>query len=68
MTNKDFLSVGLVGTRAFEAQAWRSAGAQALEDAYWASSAPRQVAPKHSRLMQFVERLSATLVIAATPK
>jgi hypothetical protein len=73
MTGKDVNSIGLVGARGYELQSWQSPSANALEDAYWATQAPEKLAPeKHprlkSRLMQFIDGISAAVVIVATPK
>jgi hypothetical protein len=72
MTGNVVNSIGLVGTRAYELQAWQSPGANALEDAYWATPIPKEPVPKarpslKSRLMRLVEGISAA-VIVATPK
>jgi hypothetical protein len=83
MIGKDVSSIGLVGARAYEMQAWQSPGANALEDAYWATSAPEARVPEvlalkefalterpslKSRLMRFIEGISAAAVIVAPPK
>ena len=62
------LSIGLVGSRSFELQAWQSPGASALEEAYWAARAPEQKLPHRSRLMRFIDGISAAAVTAATSK
>ncbi len=38
MTNKVLLTMGVVGSRAYEMQAWRSQGSSALEQAVWTPS------------------------------
>jgi hypothetical protein len=38
VTNKIELTMGVVGTRAYEMQAWRSQGCSAVEQAVWASN------------------------------
>jgi hypothetical protein len=78
MTGKDVNSIGLVGARAYELQAWQSPGASALEDAYWATPLPKEPAHKEpaprewpslkSRLKRFIEGTSAAAVIVAAPK
>jgi len=69
MTSKDSLRIGLVGSRAFELQAWQSPGCSALEEAYWGSScAPERKLPQRSRLMRFIDDVSAAAVLAATRK
>jgi hypothetical protein len=68
MTSKESLAIGLVGSRAFELQAWQSPGCSALEEAYWMSCAPEQKAPQRSRLMRLIDGISAAAVIAATRK
>jgi len=66
MASRDSLTIGLVGSRAFELQAWQSPGCSALEEAYWRSSpaTEREVSPS-SRLN---DGIPAVAVIAATPK
>jgi hypothetical protein len=67
MTNKDSLTIGLVGSRAYEAQAWRSPGTIALEAAYWAATAPKKKVPLRSRLMRVVDAVAAAAVMAVAP-
>ena len=69
MTSKESLTIGLVGSRAFELQAWQSPGCSALEEAYWMSScAPERKLPQRSRLMRLIDGISAAAVIAAARK
>jgi hypothetical protein len=68
MTSKDVNSIGLVGARAYEVQAWQSPGANALENAYWAARVPPVLVPRKSRLMRFVEGISAAAMVLVTPK
>jgi hypothetical protein len=69
MTSKESLTIGLVGSRAFELQAWQSPGSSAVEEAYWASSdVPERMLPQRSRLMRLIDGISAAAVIAATRK
>jgi len=66
MASRDSLTIGLVGSRAFELQAWQSPGCSALEEAYWHSSPETErKAPPSSRQN---DGISAAAVIAATPK
>ena len=66
MASRNSLTIGLVGSRAFELQAWQSPGCSALEEAYWQSSpATERKASPSSRLN---EGISVVAVIAATPK
>jgi hypothetical protein len=65
--NKDVNPIGLVGARGFELQAWQSPGANALEDAYWATRVP-PVQSRKSRLMCFVEGISTAAMVLVTPK
>jgi hypothetical protein len=68
MTGRDANSIGLVGVRAYELQAWRSPGASALEHAYWAARTPAKILPLRSRLRQFVDAISARVVEIARLK
>jgi hypothetical protein len=43
MINKLPLTLGVVGSRAYEMQAWRSQGCSALEQAVWAPNADMPV-------------------------
>ena len=72
MTNRASLTIGLVGSRAYEMQAWRSPGCIALEQAVWAppiSASPVEIMPpaKFWRMQPFravaaVGTIIATLV------
>ena len=72
MTNRASLTIGLVGSRAYEMQAWRSPGYIALEQAVWApptSASPVEITPpaKFWRMQPFravaaVGTIIATLV------
>jgi hypothetical protein len=69
MTSKESLRIGLVGSRAFELQAWQSPGCSALEEAYWvSSSAPEPKLPRRSWLARLIDHMSAAAVTAATRK
>ena len=62
MTAKDSLRIGLVGSRAYEVQAWQSPGASAVEEAYWAAPVPARTVPPKSRLSRFLDCISASAV------
>jgi hypothetical protein len=68
MSSKDVNAIGLVGARSYELQAWQSPSANALEEAYWATSVPDDRPPLKSRLMRVLDGLSGAAVIVATPK
>jgi hypothetical protein len=68
MTGRDANSIGLVGARAYELLAWRSPGATALEQAYWAARTPAKTLLLGSRLWQFVDDISARVVEVARLK
>jgi len=67
MTDKDSLTIGLVGARAYEAQAWRSPGTIALEAAYWAATAPKKKVRLRSRLMRIIDAVAGAAGMAVTP-
>jgi hypothetical protein len=68
MTGKDANSIGLVGARAYELQAWQSPGASALEQAYWVGRTPAKTRPLRSRLWQLVDVISARAANVAVLK
>jgi hypothetical protein len=68
MSNKGSLTFGLVGARGYEAQAWRSPGASALEEAYWGTPAAEKRLPLKSRMLQFIDGISVAVIMVATPK
>ncbi len=59
MDEKIPLSLGLVGSRAYEMQAWRSHGAAAVEEAVWGppTSTPVAEFPERSWLRRPLEAL-----------
>jgi hypothetical protein len=68
MTDQVKLSIGMVGTRAYELQAWQAPGASAVEQAYWAVRIPPNKPPLKARLMQIVNSISAVAVSVASSK
>ncbi len=65
MTVRMSMRMGVVGSRAYEVQAWRSSGYGALEQAVWAPSPETPVEKSSSRKSRLMRRLDAVAKVGS---